>query len=216
MMKFAVVLLVLMTSCTPAYEPPVEPGFAEGKKLIEANCADCAGATKEGLQRGIDVMRDALDTGYVDRAAGLRLLAQAYNELALVYSEPDSVEHGQALARRRAVLEQLVAFAPGDPGVHYEYVMTFSDRDQRILSLREILAVHSDHEPTRFGLAMSLAERQGSEAEAAGLLKGLVESAEAERAVTYATRLHEVLLKLGRKTEAEDLARRFNLFRSTR
>src|SRR5688572_20754824 len=93
----ATFLFLLLASCTPTYEPPVspsgaEPDFSEAKKLIEANCADCAGATKEGLQRGIDGMRKVLDVGYVDRSAALRLLARAYNELSLVYAEPGSIE----------------------------------------------------------------------------------------------------------------------------
>lgn len=215
----AIILLLLLGSCTPAYEPPVspsggEPDFSQAKKLIEANCAGCAGATKEGLVRGIDAMRKVLDIGYVDRAAALRLLAGAYNALALVYTEPGSIEQGDASARRRAVLEQLIAFAPNDPAVRYEYAMTMSDREQRILALREILAVNPRHEDTRFGLAMSLAERKENESEAALLLKDLVDSTGPERAITYARRLHGVLLQLGRKTEAESLARRFNLSNS--
>jgi hypothetical protein len=215
MRSAAIVLLFLLASCTPTYDPPVsnpdQPDFGRAKKLIEANCADCAGATKEGLVQGIDAMQKALDVGYVDRAAGLRLLATAYNELALLHEKPDSVEKGEALIRRRAVLEQLVAFSPNDPDARYEYVMTLSDPKQRILSLREILAVEPLHEDSRFGLAMTLAEQRGSEPEAVKLLTELVESSDGERALTYAKRLHSLLLQLGRKSEAGALGRRFKL-----
>jgi hypothetical protein len=140
----------------PTYEPPKndpsQPDFGQSKKLIEDNCADCAGATKEGLVQGIEGMEKALDRGYVDRGGGLRLLAKAYNDLALVHSKPDSVEYGQALGRRRAVLEQLVAFSPKDPDVRYEYAMTFTDPQQRMLALKEVLEVHPQHEPTRAAL----------------------------------------------------------------
>jgi hypothetical protein len=211
----AIAVLFLLVSCTPTYEPPPrdpsQPDFGQAKKLIEANCADCAGATKEGLVEGIDAMQKALEVGYVDRAGGLRLLARAYNDLALVHSKPDSIEQGQALARRRAVLEQLVAFSPKNPDVRYEYVMTLSDPTQRILALREILAVEPLHEDTRFGLATSLAEQKGSEPEAVKLLAELVESSDPQRSLTYAKRLHALFLQLGRKTEASALAKRFNL-----
>jgi hypothetical protein len=120
--------------------------------LIEANCADCAGATREGLVQGIEAMEKALDRGYVDRGAGLRLLAKAYNDLARVYSKPGSIEYGQALGRRRAVLEQLIAFSPNDADVRYEYAMSMSDPQQTILALKEILEVDPRHEPSRAAL----------------------------------------------------------------
>jgi hypothetical protein len=210
------ILTFLMASCTPTYEPPAnqnpdQPDFSQAKKLIEANCADCVGATKEGLVKGIESMQKALDAGYIDRGAALRLLAEAYNELAHVYAKPDSIEQGQALGRRRGILEQLIAFAPNDPAVRFEYAMMMADRNQRILALREILAVEPLHEDTRFGLATSLAEEKTGQAEAAKLLRELVETKNPERALAYARRLHGVLLQLGRKAEAEALSQRFNL-----
>ena len=118
----ALLLLFLLAGCTPVYEPPAENPAPAGlppaaaKKLIEGHtCAGCAGATKEGLLEGIAAMQKALDAGYIDRSAALRVLAEAYNVLAEVYARPGSSEKGEALIRRRATLEQLIAFAPNDP-----------------------------------------------------------------------------------------------------
>jgi hypothetical protein len=47
----------------------VQSSFARAKVLIEANCADCAGRSREALEQGIDLAMKAMNAGYPDRAA---------------------------------------------------------------------------------------------------------------------------------------------------
>ena len=71
-MKPAMLLLAFQLLAGPvalsarAQTDPVqtaESAFAEGKALVETNCADCTGATAEGLKKGLRDIERALELG---------------------------------------------------------------------------------------------------------------------------------------------------------
>jgi hypothetical protein len=176
----------------PALLEQAAQDFARARVLIEANCGDCAGATRQGLLDGIAAMEQALVSGLADRAAGLRLLASAYNTLAHVHAAPDSAEEKSALGRRVGLLEEIVALAPRDATARYDLAMALDSPARTIAGLREILVFAPAHEDARFALAMTL-YREGETDEPARLLAALAEAAGGERQTLYRNRLAMVL-----------------------
>jgi len=83
----------------------VQSSFARAKVLIEANCADCAGDSREALEQGIDLAMKAMNAGYPDRAAVLRLLVDAYGTLGVVFLKPNTPERDAAFQHRQDTLQ---------------------------------------------------------------------------------------------------------------
>lgn len=159
----AVLFLVIFPSLqVRGQQPAVTRAFETGRNLIEKNCGDCAGATQAGLQDGIREMLGAIESGYRDRVAALRLLAEAYHVLAFVYHAPESPSRRETIVLRTKTLEQLVMLAPKNAGIRYEYAMTVEDPQKQIAELRQVLAIDPPHEDTRFALAMSVAQQGGA------------------------------------------------------
>jgi len=79
--RFALVLLAafvlpMLLARSGASSPRSSPGnasseaqFKRGKDLVESNCAECEGATREVLLRGIDDLQAALRLHYHDSLA---------------------------------------------------------------------------------------------------------------------------------------------------
>src|SRR5215831_7177274 len=95
----------------------VQLSFARAKVLIEANCADCAGRSREALEQGIDLATKAMNAGYPDRAAVLRVLVDAYGTLGVVFLKPNTPEQTAALQHRQDTLKQLIVAVPTDANI---------------------------------------------------------------------------------------------------
>src|SRR5262244_2548035 len=67
--------------------------YLNAKNLIANNCIDCMGGTKDGMQRGISEMQEALAAGLTDRKAAYKLLADGYNAM-ITFSGNSENERG--------------------------------------------------------------------------------------------------------------------------
>ena len=118
-----------------------------GRRLVEANCADCAGATRRGLEEGIAELERALAEGHADDIAAYRLIVAALNVLRLVHAAPDSPEQEAIYARQRATYARLLARVPDDAEAHRAYALSLdaSRPEEQIRHLRRAMEL-ADHE----------------------------------------------------------------------
>ena len=201
-------LLTLAIACADArQEASAEDRFQRGRQFIEANCGDCMGSTRAGLEQGIGEVSKALELGYPDRLAAHRLLAGAYNTLALVFAQPDSKEQKAAFEERRQVYEKILALDPSDVETRYLYATSLRDKAQKMTQLRKVLELQPDHADARFAVGVLLVEDGRTDDGLIELRKAFDLSGGA-RAEAYGTRLMQILTALGRKQEAEDIAKK--------
>src|SRR2546427_7564157 len=129
-------LLMVSASLTATFvgaqEDPVRL-FDRGKRLIERNCGDCEGGTKDGLQAGIDDVIRSIEAGYFDKGKALRLVAQAYGTMAIVYIPHKSPEESMVLTRRKEIYSELISLKPRDADVRFEYAQALmqTEGDER-------------------------------------------------------------------------------------
>jgi len=183
----ALVLVALLSGLAAAAEPGRED-FERGRRLVDANCGDCMGATLQGLEDGVSALRRALDAGFADPASIYRLLAEAYATLAYLHSrhDPGAIRRFEAL--RRDVLARLAALTPDDPWPRYELAISEADRDAQLAALRRLLAERPRHAEAHAAVATILEER-GQLAEAVREMEQAVACADADTIETYRRRL---------------------------
>ncbi len=77
-------LVVSLAGFAPG-QAAVKPGqkqFARGRQLIQANCVDCMGGSRTGMEEGVRQIEAALKAGYPNKRAAYKLLISAYGDLA--------------------------------------------------------------------------------------------------------------------------------------
>ncbi len=119
--------------------------FAEGKAQVEANCADCMGSRADALAAGLATLRQALDLGYPDRAAGFRLLAEGWGNLAWGLLDPDEPGQREAVVAQREAYERWLEVEPQSTAALFGYAVTFRNVERRRAVLERLLAVDPGH-----------------------------------------------------------------------
>ena len=145
--------LILAQSADP------ERLFSEGKLLIESNCADCYGSTKENFGEGISKVVSALDAGYEDKLNAYTILAEAYRVFALVYIEPDSEEQELFYEKFRETYLKILVLNPTENEMRIHYASSFKNEEKRIFEYREILKINPNHFGAQFAVGNSLFEK---------------------------------------------------------
>lgn len=197
----ALLMISLMGS---AQEPNLQERFARAKQLIESNGADSTGATRRGLERGIAELRKAIEGGYEDRALAYKLLADAYNTLALVYAGPDSQEQEKIFALRKVALERLLELKPDDPRIRAEYARAAKNKEMEITAWRDVVASGPNDADARWSLGMLLVY-DGQIDEGVTHLKKMVEVADLYRGQIYTRRAQDALIEKGRMVDAAEI-----------
>lgn len=154
----ALAIGALLSGLAAAAEPGRED-FERGRRLVDANCGDCLGATRPGLEDGVAALRRALGAGFADPASIYRLLAEAYPTLAHVYSrhDPEAIRRFETL--RRDALARLAVLTPDDPWPRYELAVSEPDRDAQPAALGRLLGERPRHAEAHAAVATILAER---------------------------------------------------------
>src|SRR5205823_3074225 len=132
--------LAIPTSLVAQDNP--EAHFKRGKELIEQNCGDCAGGSGKGLEEGINEVLKAIDLGYRDPKNAYKVLAGAYNTMAIVFSKPRSSEEKELFQRRKQMYEKLVSLDPTDVNALFEYAKALAptdDEETQLVALRNVL-----------------------------------------------------------------------------
>ncbi len=148
----------------PKTSPPQSAGadaqklFQEGKRLVEANCGDCADSTRAGLERGVKMLERSLDQGFPHPDRALKLLESAYRGLMLIYAEPDSEERAQLRKRHDQVLERWLAVSPDDPDALLESAHTLDPKASEAIA-RRVLKLEPNRAEADYLLGISLVDQ---------------------------------------------------------
>ena len=207
MRRFWVVLVVLLTiglASTIAAAESAQEHFEKGKQLIESNCADCMGSTKEALKQGVTEVSKALELGYGDKVAAYKLLADAYNTLAVVYSEPGSEEEKIYSTARQDAYLRLIDLDPQNVQFKYEYAINLSDNTKQLAALQDVLKLNPKYPDAHFAIGMLLT-RTGQVDEGIVELKKAMQLADTDQAKLFGRRLIDILNGLGRDAEAKQV-----------
>ncbi len=174
--------------------------FAQGQAEVEANCGECMGATRQGLEDGITKLRLALDLGYRNRAAAYRALADALGQLGGAFSTSGSSQQREVLEQQRDAYRRLLEITPNDTAVLYEYSATLADATERRSILERILKLDPKHPDALFALGEIDLER-GVVDEGLRKMRAVFERAQGEQALAFGYRLLWALQ--ARKRDAE-------------
>jgi hypothetical protein len=198
-MTLAPLLIALITGIAVAADLG-RADFERGTRLIEANCADCMGATRQDLEDGVAALRRALDAGFAEPARVYRLLTDAYATLAYVHSKRDPDALRRFVALRREMLQRLAALTPDDPWPRYELAVSEPGRDAQLAALRSLLADRPRHADAHAAVATILEER-GQRADAIREMERAVAGADAQTIDLYRKRLAELRRLAGERCD---------------
>jgi hypothetical protein len=177
----------------PAASTP-EEHLARGRRLVEANGAGVAGASREGLLEAERDLRAAIDGGAQDGAEAHRLLARTYAALAQDWADGPQ-ERDRWEARRREILRAAVDADGADAKARYEYALTLPDRAERIEQLEASVKLDPADAVARRALAEDLLESDREEEGARQLVEAVMLSDRAAleehgQALMYLLRSH--------------------------
>lgn len=182
--------------------------FHRGEELLTKNCGECRGATREGLEAGIEEIRRALAAGYGDRIAALRLLEDAYGQLGHVFAEPRSAAKRQALAEQRRLLAELVELDDVDVDILFDYALAAPDPEDRRAALERILELEPEHLEALFALGQ-LEVALGAPDSGLDRMREAFETSAENRAGRdaryFGSRLVWALQRLGHDREAQEI-----------
>jgi hypothetical protein len=158
-------LVVSLAGFAPG-QAAVKPGqkqFARGRQLIQANCVDCMGGNRAGMEEGVRQIEAALKAGYPNKRAAYKLLLSAYGDLA-TYTEKDPPAH-QAYAEKNAqVLKKMVELSPKDSEVLKLYADSVQDPEEKARVLAKIVEINPNLLDARYELGL-ITTRKGKTAE---------------------------------------------------
>lgn len=130
--------------------------FSEGRLLIENNCADCYGGTKEGFEEGVAKIIKAIDMGYEDKIAAYNVLAESYRILALVYAVPGSEEQEGFYEKFRETYQKILSLDPNETEMRFHYASSYRDQEKRIVEYKEILKIDPNNFSAHYAIGVSL------------------------------------------------------------
>ncbi len=137
--------------------------YEEAKSILDSNCSDCYGETKEGLEKGISAMESLINSGVTIPIAGRLVLAESYNSLAYRYYT-DKDKEQKLLINKYVELYRTLGdevfniidnntFDNNDIIVYLKVLDRYaahSDSDKRIVILEKTLNLKPDDSGVRF------------------------------------------------------------------
>ena len=177
--------------------------FEEGTALIDRHHHDSMSATKEGLERGIEMVRRATELGYSDLETAYLKLAEALNELAFSYYEYQSEQLGDLAHHRDQIYRRLLELYPSSSEVLYENAFLTEDSEVRKALLRRAVDADPRNAQSSYILGMQLIE-EGNFEEGIPMARRGVENSGALVIQSYTDEFLGLLKRLGHYKEARD------------
>lgn len=137
---------------------PGQKHFATGIGLIKANCVDCMGGSRAGMEQGIREIEEALKEGYPDQRAANRWLLDAYNELA-TYTDKDPAAKKTYAEKYTETLKKLMVLSPRDPQILQFYADSLQDPNEKAPVLAKIVELNPNMSGARFELGLITAQK---------------------------------------------------------
>jgi tetratricopeptide (TPR) repeat protein len=215
MNKIILIVICLFIACAIAEgkdeEVNLQQEFGNAKKLIESNCGDCMGGTKEALEKGIAELIKVIESGYRNELEAYKLLAYAYNEMAAVYLARNPNEKKIVVEKYRKTYQKLIQLAPNDPEILYGYAISLplEDKTVRLKIFQEILRIDPNHKDANYMAGLILIEK-GEYDEGIKDLKKALDQLEFDQDLGLAMRAIEILNKHGKKEEANEIQIKIN------
>lgn len=170
------------TSKPPATQTPAQQ-FAHAKELIDNNCIDCEGGTRDGMEQGIKEMKQAIAGGYQDKVSAYKLLDDAYASMD-TYTEKDRKENAANKNERAQSMSELLKLAPNDPEVLETYADSVNDNAEKAKILKRVVELDPKRSDAVYGLGLITA--QTDVAQGMRLVEqAMTQQKDAEAVVTY-------------------------------
>lgn len=199
------IVLVWCVAVPPAAAAPTGEAaahLAAGKELIESNCGDSEGATREALEKGISEIRTAVRLG-LENAEAHRLLTCAYNTLRSQFTpvgpERKAIEEKELAAARRAA-----ELDPRDVPSRLHVAATTRNQDEKAKAYEAVLGIEPNNAVALFASG-ELMIRRGDKKRGLDRIERAAEVADPSDSVALGNGIVRVLREHGRERRADEL-----------
>jgi tetratricopeptide (TPR) repeat protein len=114
--------------------------FNRIQKVIDTNCADCYGASRDAFVQAIGELEALVQAGY-DNVEARKLLADSYRVRAVVYETRTTAEYDRLLQQEQALYAKLTDEFPDNVSVLTGYASTLRDHAKAIELLKRAEAL---------------------------------------------------------------------------
>ena len=182
--------------------------FLEGAALIEQNHHESMSGTKEGLERGIELVQRAVELGYPDIQVAYLKLASALNSLAHAYYGDQEEVFEDLSNYRKLIYRRLLELDPNSAEILSQNAVLAEDPQEQEALFRRAVEADPKHAESNYLLGMILIAR-GESDEGIPLARRGVENSGAIVLQSYGSDLLEALKGSGLDAEAKDFEKRF-------
>ncbi len=197
----AVAAIACLSQAAIADSDSLNEQFEQIQKTIEANCAECYGASKEDFIRAVGALEALIADGFPDPAAE-KLLAQSYRTWALTYSKGDRKQSEALLRKERDIYATLVKQNPSDAKLWIAYAQSLGDPIKSLDALKRAESLAPDDAYVQAELGMLYAHGLSDSKKAVAHLERAVELEQGYPKLTYGEQLARVLELRGENTRA--------------
>src|SRR5580765_3925110 len=193
--SLVVLVAGLQLGAIPQQTPKVSIGerhYLNAKRLIENNCIDCMGSTRAGMEQGIQEMQAALSSGFTNRKAAYKLLADGYNALT-TFSGNDERERETFEQKEAEALREVFRMDPKDSEFATRYAATLKDEQEKVTILKSVAERDPSQTNAAFGAGMLLLSSNKPGEGIQFIRKAIANQRDPEAVMNYAGRTLDAL-----------------------
>lgn len=176
--------------------------FVQTQKIIEANCAECYGASQEDFIHAVGALESLIAAGFTAPAAA-KLLAQSYRTWALVYSKGNSKQSEGLLRNEQDIYATLVKQNPNDARLWIAYAQSLGDQKKSLEALKRAESLAPDNAEIQYHLGALYAQGLNEPKKGLAYLERAVQLEEGYAKLRYGQQLAFVLELMGEKARAQ-------------
>jgi tetratricopeptide (TPR) repeat protein len=154
-LSFDTLAVIVLATAVVAQNSPADH-FANGKKLVEDNCVDCMGGTREGEEAAIQELEAAVQA-HQQPVEAYKLMAEAYANLT-TYAKSETESQGFR-DKEYDIYRKLYQLASDDPQVLMQYAQTLADAKQQIPIYQKLVSLDPNNSDGRFSLGDALLQQ---------------------------------------------------------